>query len=231
MVKIIHKEGEFLVKGTFSFGIAGVYENVEYGDSPIGLLYMSLNDLLRAMEKEKDFMLGELLPKLKQTGGNADKMAEVLTDYYNEQEELIKQNEKQINNYFFMRLFEEFVDADAPFWEVKKAILPEYRDKYSEEEYEELCMKYTEEIDEMATEYLKTPNDGSMEKTDVLPRLREMFPMFNFDGLIKTIKPECVTFHGRFISVQFSDSWGCELFCSAYEEFDEKLTPGDWHNF
>lgn len=230
MINIIHKDGEFLVKGTFSFGIAGTNENKEYGTEQIELLYMSLEDIIDAIDEDDDFMYEGLLEPLKQTNKDADKIAEVLTNYYNEREAVIKKNEVQINNYFLIQLFSNIIDCAYPFWEIEQTILPEWKEKYTPEDYEKMLDEYADEITAMANEYYESPNDGSMEKTDVYKRLKEMFPMFDFQGLIATIKPEGVCFEGSNLCVQFSDDWGCDLYCAAYERFDEQLVPHEWHN-
>ena len=54
--------------------------------------------------------------------------------------------------------------------------------------------------------------------------------MFNLDGFIKSLEPECLYFNGKFMSFQFSDGWGAQLACAAYDELDENFTFTDWHN-
>ena len=112
------------------------------------------------------------------------------------------------------------------------AVLPEYKGKYSEEDFAEV---YNEEnfkkVNALQNDFYRLPNDGSMEKSDVEKLAKEIFPMFDFDGLIASVHPEEIVFTGSRISVQFSDGWGYSFFSGAYEEFDENLTPTDWHNF
>ena len=49
MVSIIFQDGAFKVKGTWDFGIAGVFENKEYGEGNIEVGY-SFDDLCRCLE-------------------------------------------------------------------------------------------------------------------------------------------------------------------------------------
>lgn len=240
MVSVIYKDNQFLVKGTFDMGIAGVFENKEYmgyneDDIPLISIEDSLEDLREDLEGDY-YWIEPLKPYLEDMPGDGASVAKILETYINDMEETARKNIKQINNYFWYQLLSNWMDCEMPFWEYKDLVLQEYRDKYTEEDYgmiyeniynnEELISKYRalyEEFDEQ-------PNDGSMEKTDVEALLRKMFPVFNFDKFIQTIKPDCMVFNGGCMHIQFSDETN-GFFCGAYEEFDEKFTPSDWHNF
>ena len=84
--------------------------------------------------------------------------------------------------------------------------------------------------DRWADEFDCVPNNGTVDKTDVEERLRELFPMFNFEGLVKTMIPEGLSLQGRFMAFQFSDGWGSDLLECAYDEMDEEFAFRDWHN-
>jgi len=73
-------------------------------------------------------------------------------------------------------------------------------------------------------EYENTPNDGSIEKSDVLGILSKEFYLFDFDKLFKNIKPEYISFSFGSLSIQLSDNKHV-FFNSAYEEFNQKLVP------
>lgn len=230
MIEVIYKDGEFLAKGTFSMGIAGTYENKEYGQGNIHI-DLELEELLENWDKEYSWR-EPLKPVLADVPKDGNSIAKALEDYYNNKEKMVLENEKQINDYFLYQLVTNFVDCGTPFWETEQAILEEYRGKYSEEEYDEM---YSDEcydaVDALRDEYEGTPNDGSLKKTDVEQVIRKYFPMFDLNGLLASIKSEYLHFNGAYLIVQFSDGWGREFYCGAYEEFDENLSPTDWHNF
>lgn len=231
MVNVIFKDGEFLIKGTFSMGIAGVNENKEYGDECI-YFESGFEELAEDLESDEYAWITPLKPYFVGVPKDGDSYAKVLEKYINDKEAKIQENIKQINDYFIYRLIENFLACAYPFWETEEAVLPEFKD--ADEEFfealyknEELC----EAIYALDKEFYEMPNDGSMVKTDVEALARKWFPMFNWDGLIQTIIPEGISFDGAWMSVGFSDSWGYNFYCSAYEKFDENMTPRDWHNF
>lgn len=221
MVKVIFKDDEFLIEGTFSMGISGIHEDIgfEYG----------FKELAQELEINNYEWIQPLKPYFEGVEKNGDAYAKALEKFINEKEEFVQKNIKQINDYFLYRLVDNFYACGYPFWEVKEAILPEFSDYDFEDIYDDDGLNET--ISNLDKEYYNTPNDNSMEKTDVEAFVRKQFPMFNWDKLIETIIPEGIYFDGAWMSVQFSDNWGYNLYCSAYEKFDENLKPTDWHNF
>lgn len=231
MIQVKHKDGEFLVKGTYFLGIAGTYENKDFAGEQLFIDY-TLEDIEEDLEQGRTRTLGPLYPILEQAPKDGEAVAKILETYYNEQEEKIKANIRQINSCLWIYLFENLLACGYPYWEIEEAVLPEMRAKYEEDAMdalygdEEIC----DTINRLFDEYYDSPNDGSIEKTEVEPKLRKLFPMFNFDGLVQSMEPEGVTFHGRYMSFQFSDGWGAQLYCAAYDEYDEHFTSKDWHN-
>ncbi len=231
MVEIICEDGEFLVKGSFSMGIAGTSVNEEFGDENIDMLDWNVEDIVDELKKENSFFFEPLRPYLKENMEDGDAIAKGLTAYYNQKEKEIKENEKQINDCILYHLFENLVACAYPFWEIEEAILPNTLDMSEPDSlYEVVYTDKTDEVYEWCKDFYNVPNNGTVEKVDVEGRLRELFPMFNFDGLFESIVPEGVSFEGRFISFQFSDGWGADLLCAAYDELDENFVFMDWHN-
>lgn len=225
MIEFIYKDGRFLAKGTFSLGIAGVFENKEFGDGNIEIR-AGLHEIQEELKKEQSFSYQPLFPWLKGKEGDKDPIAKGLAAYYNQKEKEIRENVKQINDCILCYLFDNLEDCGYPFWEIKEAVLPGSLDEVDVDAiYDNEECAY-----EWMNEFYKLPNNGTIEKTDVEGKLRNLYPMFNFDGLYQSIIPEGITFSGRFMEFQFSDGWGADLFCSAYDRFDENLTSCDWHN-
>ena len=230
MLKIICKEGHFLAKGTFSIGIAGTFENKDFGEGNIEFT-LSLRDLT---DRNTDLpWIAPLQSVLSNVPTDEHSLAVALENYYNALEAKIQKNSKQLNDYFLFRLIEMFEDCGYPFWETAEAIHEEYRDTYTEEYFDTFYdnPKRTQLVSTLYQEYDEMPNDGTLAKTDVARFIAEQYPMFNLDGLIASITPEFLTLNGAEFSVQFSDGWDNEFYCGAYDQFDDALTPQDWHNF
>lgn len=231
MVQVICRDGKFLAKGTFDMGLAGFYENKDFEDRAIQI-ENSLEDMIQGLD-EKDYLwMNPLKPIFEKVPRDGDSLAKALENYINGKEALVQKNRKQVNDYFLYQLILNFVDCDYPFWENENAILPEYK-HYREEDFEKI---YEDDrldvINDLWEEFDDAPNNGSVQKTDVEALAKKLFPMFDFDGLIKSIEPCVIGFNGSWMAVEFSDGWGgLDFYCSAYEVFDENLAPRDWHNF
>ncbi len=225
MIKIICAEGKFLVKGTFSLGIAGVFENKDFNDENIQIR-STLDYILEELKEETSFRFQPLFPYLKGKGEDGDSIAEGLAEYYNQKEKEIKGNVKQINDCILYHLFEDLTACEYPFWEIEEAVIPgSLEEQGTDSIYDTEVSVYDWEKD-----FYEKPNNGTLSKIDVEGTLRKMFPMFNFDGLYQSIIPEGISLNGRFMEFQFSDGWGGDLLCCAYDRFDENFTSCDWHN-
>lgn len=236
MVRVKCENGKFLIKGTFDMGIAGVFENKEYGEGNIEL--DSFNDeveklLMYTLDSPFSNKDSEMKRFFADVPRDAASLAKAMEDYLNKKEDEVQKNIKQINDYFLYKVIEDWVDCETPFWECEQAILPEYADKYDEEAYEQLYSdeELCEAVDALYAEYNDSPNDGSLVKTDVEALAKKWFPMFDFDGLVKNIHPDALVFNKNGISVQISDEWDCQFYCSACVDFDENLAPNGWNNF
>lgn len=230
MLNIICKDGEFFAKGSIDLGITGIHTNDTFDDDMISIMYCSYDELCTALETGDDFFFEPILPYLQKAEKSEEGFAKALESYYNNKLEELQKNIKEINDCIWIHLFEDLVGCEYPFWEIEEAICPEYVDKYDEAYYSELYGKHSQRIYEMYDAFYDLPNNGTMAKPDVEAELREMFPMFNFDGLIETIIPEGISLNGKYMSFQCSDNWGAELLCSAYDELDEDFKFTDWHN-
>ena len=225
MIKVIHKDGVFKAKGSFSFGIAGVYRNEDFDGEEI----MYDEDLLDEIQNRDQFFVEPLLLFIKSDDPN--EIAENLAEYYNQKEREIAANAKQINDCILYRLFADMEACSYPFWEISEAVLPGYLEKHSRDDYYDVVYCHDDDgIDSMSDYFEDKPNNGTIEKPDVEAMIRKLYPMFNLDGFIKSFAPECLYFDGRRMSFQFSDSWGAQLACGAYDELDENFTFTDWHN-
>lgn len=221
MIEVICVDGVFKAKGSFSLGIAGTFVNEDFDGEAITFD----EDLLDEISEDSDF----LEPFI--NSDDPDGIAKGLAEYYNQKEREAAENIKQINGCILYHLFEDMEMIGHPFWEIDEAVLPGYLEKYGKDEYNSVVYCHTDgDISGLYKYFDGKPNNGTIEKPDVEALVRKLYPMFNLDGFIKSIKPECLHLNGEFISFQFSDGWGARIACAAYDELDENFTSTDWHN-
>ena len=104
MIKVIFENGHFNVKGTFSIGIAGVFENKDFGDENIEIRD-TLEEILAELKDENSYRYIPLFPYLNGREHDGASIAQGLEDYYNHKEMEIQENIKQINDGILFYLF------------------------------------------------------------------------------------------------------------------------------
>lgn len=245
MLEVKYIDGEFKAKGTFNWGLAGISENKDFGnDENLAEGGITIELSLDELKDEKNYDEYYWIKPLKKAfegkmeNLDGDTAAAVLTDYYNNLEKRAKEQQEQLDNYFLFRLMENLNAVAFPFWENEDALLDGYEDL--EEDDDVYDKVYTEELDDAVTEVdsllckIQDENEPEQMKdfrVDMKALFKKYLPMFNLEGLQKTIKNESTHFEGACVSVQFSDDWNCEYFCGAYEKFEPDFIPTDWHNF
>lgn len=220
MVEMICKDDMFLVKGSFTMGLAGTYVNETFEDEII-TVEPTLDDILEELDDEDS----PLFPYLNDKPRDGDSIAKGLAEYYNQKEREAAEHVKEINDNLLFHLFEDLYGSGYPFWEIKEAVAVGYDPgKLDNSVYS------GGNVNEFYDYFDRRPNNGTVKRVDFEAKLREWYPMFNFDGLYENIKPERLTFDGGFLQFQFSDKWGARLYQGAYDEFDANFTSRDWHN-
>ncbi|MBP3886886.1 MAG: hypothetical protein J6F30_04430 [Cellulosilyticum sp.] len=227
-VKVI--DDQFVIKGSFALGIAGTYVNEAFGSSQIQILDTYEEVIEDYTEEHYKWHVLETYLKDKEL--NEETVSWAIGEYYNAVEKKVQECIRQINSNFLVNVFSNMVDCGNAFWEIEGAYIEEKMPKCQEEDYSEVIYEpYWREMEALYDEYDDTPNNHTLEKTDVEARLREMFPMFNMDALIQGVSPEYLTLDGNKFSFQCSDSWDNQVMCGAYDQLDEDFTFTDWHNF
>ena len=220
-IKIIDEK--FKVKGSFDIGYAGLYKNKDYFGKKIEIIH----DVSEVIENWD--IIKSRIDNDKISDATLEKC---LTDYFNQFEEKVQKNIKQVNDNFLINIFSGLSDIGYPFWEHDEIIIKDAMPKGLEEDFNELIYKpYWDEIDALSEEFYDVPNDGSKKKPDVESAIRKMFPMFDLDRFIKGVVPDILCLNDGRISFQCNDSLDCSILCAAYDELDEELTFNDWHNF
>ncbi|MDE5764913.1 MAG: hypothetical protein K2I00_08110 [Ruminococcus sp.] len=214
MIKIKFVDGKAIVSGEFNFGYMGIYKDGQID------IYDDIDEI-REWDIVEEHFDGDFTD---------EQLADFLTDYFNNFEDKIQANIKQVNDNFLINAYEWAEGTDTAFWGVpeitNQEYLPENMNDFDPYTFCEETLKIREE-------YEDTPNNGSMQKTDVEKFIREKIPLLNLDAFLAGIVPEGMSFSDGSVSFQCSDSIDFEnkILCSAYDELDENLTFCDWHNF
>ncbi|MDE5854434.1 MAG: hypothetical protein K2H19_05165 [Ruminococcus sp.] len=214
MIKIKFVDENSVVSGEFNFGYMGIYKDEQIS------IYGDIDEI-----REWDIVESHF-----DSDFTDDELAEYLTEYFNNFEAKIQANIKQVNDNFLIYAYEWAEGTGQTFWEVPEITNQEYLpenmngfDPYT----------FCEETWKIMEEYEDTPNDGSIQKTDVEKFIREKMPLLNLDAFLAGIVPEYVGLSDGGVSFQCSDSVDHKhkILCGAYDELDENLTFCDWHNF
>lgn len=222
----------FQVKGTVNLGILGTMENKEYCEDNIEIRE-TREDFLEMIDyKAYPSLMGNLYNCLKDKSRDGESIALILQDYYNEKLQELNKNMKQFNDMIWSQMFEWFIDLDYPFWEDERAIAPQYRGRDWSEEIEHLYKEKEDEIYEILQTYkCKIPNNGTVQKPDVEKKMREIFYMFNFDGLVENINIKLVRFYYDLLKFEFEDNWDASIFCSTVCSLNGDFSLKEWNNF
>ena len=219
MVKVTLNDRKFSVKGTFDFGYIGLIKD--------DMLYIDIeDDILENRECYWDEF--SAIFNIKDKSDEA--IAEAITVYVNNLEAKVQKNIKQINDNLLAHIAENWEACAYPFWDerlVKGMLIPEFLPN-DENVYTDEVLSILYDIESV----LDTPNDGSMEKMDVEATMRKIFPMFNWDKFLSSIKPCGVSldYYGH-LRFECSDTCGLNILCSAFAELDDELRFTRWDNF
>ena len=215
MIKIKFVDENLVVSGEFNFGYMGIYKDEQIS------IYGDIDEI-----REWDIVESHF-----DSDFTDDELAEYLTEYFNNFEAKIQANIKQVNNNFLINIYEYSMEGiGCEFWKepsiTNAEYLPENMDGFDP-------YTFYEETWKIMGEYEDTPNDGSIQKTDVEKFIREKMPLFNLDAFLAGIVPEIMSLDDGRVAFQCSDSIDRkhEILCSAYDELNENLTFCDWHNF
>lgn len=224
MVEIICRDGHFLVKGSFTLGLAGTYLNESFEDDNI-TIQPTLDEVIEDLDSEDPYAFKPLFPYLKDKTRDGDSIAKGLAEYYNQKEKEAAEHVKEINDNLLYNLFWNLEGCGYPFWEIEEAVAEGYDpEKIDDSVYRGKVYNFDDYFEDR-------PNNGTAKKrVDFEAKLRKWFPMFNFDGLYQNIESEGISFNGEFLEFQFSDKWGARLYECAYDRFDGNFTSCDWHN-
>lgn len=209
------KNEYFVARGAFDLGYLGCYEAKKIE------VDFDIEDIPDGMENMVD---PEMKPK---------EIAKKLSQFYQERQKKLLENQKEINNTFLQHIFNDITDCEYPFWETEDGEIESFiiKRKMPKNPEDIFSNEVLDKIGQVYQEYYDKPNDGSVEKTDMEQIISECFPMIKIKSLIDLIEPEYLVFNGANISFQCSsDICGGMLICSAYAEIQKDNLFWDWHN-
>ena len=213
-VKIYIEDGEIKVQGNVNLGYIGRFK-----DSQI--------EILDSIEEIREWGIVE--DNLGEHCSN-EEVIDFLNEYFNKFFEKIEKNIDNINGTFLLEAFIDMDNCETNFM-VIDGLFDEKKLIYgNEEDIAEIYNPVRTGLNSLS-EYLETPNDGTIPKGHIERVLRSFYPMFNFDYFIANIVPENIGLDDGNISFQCSDNFDNEILCGTYAVLDEELAFSDWHNF
>lgn len=215
MITIKFVDENAVISGEFDLGYMGVYKNEQ----------------IEIIDNSSEIRDWDIVESHFDSEFTDDELADFLTEYFNAFETKIQANIKQVNDNFLIKMYLHIESTSFEFWNAPEITNAEYLPENTKnfDPY-----TFCEESWKIEEEYEDTPNDSSMQKTDVEKFLREKMPLLNLDALLAGIVPESLGLSDGRVSFQCSDSiedFSNKILCSAYDDLDENLTFCDWHNF
>lgn len=221
MIKVKHKNGEFLIKGSIDLGYIGLYENKDFLGKDSDNRQISMSGYTKKYED----------------GETANEVAKEIEEYFNNQEKKAIEHQAHLNNLLVFYLFYDLYEVQYPFWEhedlVIKAFMPEGED---EDELGELIYTGKDKVFEIFGNYScaeALAEDGSpMEHPNMVELFKKALPMFDLDEFTSTIVPTYLSLDlgTKVMSFQCDDGYDDDIFCGAYAEITDNLGFEDWHN-
>ena len=213
-IKLYLEDGEVNVQGSINLGYIGIFK-----DSQIDM-DGDLDEI-----REWDIVEDNL-----DEDCSDEELIEFLNGYYQKFLEKIEKNIDNINGTFLLHVFTDMDSCEANFM-VVDGLFDETKLTYgNEEDIAEIYNPVRDGLNSLS-EYLETPNDGTIPKGHIEGLLRSFYPTFNFDYFIENIESEYIGLGDGEISFQCSDKLDNAILCGAYDVLDEDLAFSDWHNF
>ena len=129
-----------------------------------------------------------------------------------------KRSHDNINGTFLLEVFVDMDCCENDFI-VIDGLFDEEKLIYGNEEDIAEIYNYARDGLNSLSDYLETPNDGTVPKGHIESLLRSFYPMFNFDHFIENIVPESVGLGDGEISFQCSDNFDNAIICGTYAVF------------
>ena len=213
MIRISIKNNMFQIIGAFDFGYIGLYQD----------------DMIQIVDEPDEVREWDIVTQaLDSENCTDDELAAFIENYINELQDNIKKNIKQVNDNFLLRVFSAMEAVGNEFWKFKDLTISELLPENPENE---VYQPNNKTMTELQNEYNDSPNDGSIQKTDVEALFVKLFQMFDLRKFIQGIEPECICLTDGYLSFQCSDKFKKSVLCSAYDNLDKNLRFTDWHNF
>lgn len=206
----------YLAKGAFDLGYLGCYEAEK-----IKIEITKYED----DDEYKQIIDSNLKP---------NQIAKRLSEYYNERQKNLLENQKEVNNAFLDYLFEGILACEYPFWEGEDGNLEEFiiKNRMPKNTESIFAKEKVTEMNKVFGSYYEMPNNGTIpDKADIQEMIKKYFPMISMKKLVDSIEPEYLVFCGSVITFQCSsDVCDGMLICAAYAEINKDNSFYDWHN-
>ena len=136
--------------------------------------------------------------------------------------EKVKQNKNYFVNYFLYMMLLDVNDRDSQFWENYRANVKEFSNEDCQRIFDET---FTEDFNKSLDKHLKVGATKCI--GDII---KDKFKFFNYEQFVKGITLRITITKKNHLCLSLSDKFN-DVFCEAFEEFDENLDGLAYHNF
>ncbi len=240
LIQIKYEDDKLYIKGIMDFGRLGTFENstfLSHDDDASIFLYMGFSTFQEYQESDNVELVKIITDYMQGKDETEENLCNAFAEYYTHFNKKIQENQKFFLDTLLSYVFVELYAIAYPFWErnpelVIQEKMPKVDELEENECFEDLIYnEATKVLEDLHDEFFDNiPNDGSIKKPDMEKEIAKLFPMFDLEKFIKSIKAEFLSLKENSFSIQFSDNLENSILVGAYMNFDTEFSVNEWDN-